>query len=160
MLLEAATRWPVTTWLLITSAVALWAYAVFQAFWYGAGQLEADIDALTRQLPALPVGEPAAGDAAVTPEPVQLPAPAAVVAPRIEPAATTAAVAWPLPRPRRSVTVAVEHADAERAQSARFGTGPLALLLLLGLLAGRASAGTYYVDGASPQCSNSGPGTQ
>jgi hypothetical protein len=54
----------------------------------------------------------------------------------------------------------VEHADAERARAARGGTGPLVALVLLGLLAGRATAGTYYVDGSSPQGSPSGPGTQ
>jgi len=41
----------------------------------------------------------------------------------------------------------------------RRGTGPLVALLLLGLLAGTASAGTYYVDASSPQCSPTGPGT-
>ena len=154
-LLEAFTRWPATAWLLAVSAVALWVYVLFQSCYYVAGKLEADIDTLARELPPLPAPEPTAA------EPPATPAPAAP-----EVVETTSEAPWPLPaRARRSVTVALEHAEAERAERARAaqggaGTGPLAVLLLLGLLAGRASAGTYYVDGSSPQCSPSGPGTQ
>ncbi len=54
-LAEAVGGQPVTTWLLLTSAVALWVYVLFQAWLYANGQLEADIATLTRQLPALPV---------------------------------------------------------------------------------------------------------
>jgi len=114
-LVEAFTRWPVTTWLLVTSAVALWAYAVFQACWYAAGQLEADIAALARTLPPLPANDRAPGDVPdMAGEPTATLPPAAVAA-APEPAASEPAIAWPLPRRRRSVTLALEQADAKRA---------------------------------------------
>src|SRR5262245_13390674 len=146
-LLETFTHQPAVTWLLVTSAIALWVYTLFQACYFTAGQLDADIRSLTRQLPQLPPNDP---------RPAIAPAPPVAV---IAAATAETPVAWPLPRPRRSVTLAVEHADAERARAARSGAGPLAALLLVGLLAGRASAGTYYVDASSAQCSNAGPGT-
>src|SRR4030095_16474766 len=65
----------------------------------------------------------------------------------------------PLPAAGRSATLALEPADAKRARSPPPGAGPLAALVLLGLLAGTAAAGTYYVDISSPQCSPAGPGT-
>ena len=149
-LLEAFTHRPATTWLLVTSAVALWLYVIFQSCYFVAGRLEADIDTLTRELPPLPAGEP---EAASEPE---APAEPAVI---VEPATAERPVAWPLPRrPRRSVTLAVEQADAERARTPRPDVGPLSVLLLLALLAGRAKAGTYHVGGANP-CSSTGPGT-
>ena len=103
-LLEAFTHWPATTWLLVTSAVALWVYVFFQCSYYIAGRLHAEIDALTHQLPALPA--PEAGSA----EP-------AAPAPEVAEPAIEATIAWPLPR--RSLTVAVEQADAERGRAAR-----------------------------------------
>ena len=179
-LLEALTRQPVTTWLLVTSAVALWVYALFQAGYYVAGRLELEIDEHIRQLPALPEPGNAPVEAAAANE---LPAvPQAIIEPIVVHDGTSArtGTAWPLPRRRRSVTVALEHADAERdrprthaepefpevespapngAPDRKPGPGPLAVVLLLALLAGKASAGTYYVDGSSPQCSSAGPGT-
>jgi hypothetical protein len=50
--LEAFTRWPATTWLLVTSAVALWAYALFQAGYYRRLS-RVETDALTRELAPL-----------------------------------------------------------------------------------------------------------
>ena len=110
-LLEAFTRWPVTTSLLVTSAVALWVYVVFQCGYYAAGRLHVEIDALASQLPALP----APGAASAEP-----PAPEAPAAPEAVETATEPVIAWPLPaRSRRSVSVALEQADAERARAAR-----------------------------------------
>ena len=106
--LQSLTRLPVGTWLLMTSAVALWVYALFQAGYYVTGRLEVEIDGLTRQLPQLP------GSADASPQ-----AQHAIVEPAgIDNGSTPAAIAWPMPRrTRRSVTVAVEHADAERARA-------------------------------------------
>ena len=112
-LLEALTHWPATTWLLVTSAVALWVYVFFQCSYYVAGRLHAEIDALTRQLPALPAPEPGSAEP---------PVPAAPAASEVVETPIEAPIAWPLPaRARRSVTVAVEQADAERARAARGG---------------------------------------
>ncbi|MEQ1833996.1 MAG: CDP-alcohol phosphatidyltransferase family protein, partial [Candidatus Eisenbacteria bacterium] len=74
---EAVTGRALATGFLFTTAVALWSYAIFQAWLYFHGQLEADIAALTRQLPALPeAGAPAA------PAPVASPVPARAAAAR------------------------------------------------------------------------------
>src|SRR6185503_12216910 len=166
-LIEAFTHQPVTTWLLVTSAVALWVYALFQAGYYVAGRLEVEIDALTAQLPPLPEPGRVAGDAAENAVPSS-PSPVIVEAAGGHDG-TGAQAAWPLPpRPRRSVTAALERARSAAAVESgaatgtsdrKPGPGPVAVILLLGLLAGRASAGTYYVDGSSLQCSPSGPGT-
>ena len=113
-LLETFTRWPATTWLLVTSAAALWVYVFFQCCYYVAGRLHAEIDTLTRQLPALPAAEPGSAEAQE---------PAAPAAAEIVETTVDAPIAWPLPaRTRRSVTVAVEQADAERARAARGGS--------------------------------------
>lgn len=124
-LAESASGRPVTTWLLVTCAVALWTYVVFQACYYAAGQLEADIDTLTRQLPELRPRD--------TAEP---------------PVRPIAAVAGRRPR------------EAARAHRRGVSAAPLAMLVCGVLLAGTASAATYYVDTASPQCSPAGPGTE
>ena len=60
ILAETWTGRSVTTGYLIASAVALWGYALFQAWYYVNGQLDADIAALTRQLPALPEADASA----------------------------------------------------------------------------------------------------
>ena len=121
---EAVTRWPVTTWLLVTSAVALWAYAVFQACYYAAGRLEADIAALARTLPPLPAGDRTPVDAPAAdgePQAPMPPVPPAEAGADAESSTAEASIAWPLPRRRRSVTLALEQADAERASSERPG---------------------------------------
>jgi phosphatidylglycerophosphate synthase len=123
-LIEAFTHRPATTWLLVTSAVALWVYVLFQSGYYVAGRLEADIDTLTRELPTLPGSEPGPADAPghdVQPEDQAGSSPPEV----LEAAAAETPILWPLPpRARRSVTVAVEHADAERARARSAAEGP------------------------------------
>jgi len=110
-LLEAVTHRPVTTWLLVTSAVALWVYLLFQCGYYAAGRLNVEIDTLVRQLPALPTPEADAGGQPAAP---------ALAAPETMETVSEAKVAWPLPgRARRSVSLALEQADAERERAAR-----------------------------------------
>ena len=54
ILAEAWTGRSMTTAYLVASAVALWAYTLFQAWYYTNGNLDAEIAALERKLPPLP----------------------------------------------------------------------------------------------------------
>src|SRR5438093_412704 len=160
-LLEAVTGRPVVTWLLLTSALALWTYAIFQACYYALGRLETEIDALTRQLPALSCRDeevpPARAPAPVATE--ATPAPDAARA--LETVPRAAGTAWPLPaRSSRPQATAAADPIAPRHGAAHAGAVSLVLLAMLLALSGSASAATYYVDGSSLQCSNAGPGTE
>ena len=57
ILAEAWTGRAITTLYLLVSAAALWAYTLFQSWYYVNGQLDAEIADLTRRLPALPEPE-------------------------------------------------------------------------------------------------------
>ncbi len=133
-LAQAASGTPVPTYLLVAAAVGLWVYVLFQARYYYAGRLEADVNTLGRQLTdvTLPSSE-------VTTE----------VATGVTTEITTAALsAVPLQTPVRE----------SRVRAALPAAG-LLLALTLGSVT-VASAETYYVDAASPNCSSTGAGTE
>jgi predicted metal-binding membrane protein len=76
ILAEAWTGRSVTTAYLVASAVALWAYTLFQAWYYTNGNLDAEIAALERKLPPLPPPDAAPaepGDSQAAPASVQAP---------------------------------------------------------------------------------------
>ena len=129
---EALSGRPVITWLLLTSAVALWVYVVFQAFYYANGGLDAKMAEHTESLPPLP------------PLPPRL---------RSE---------RPAPAPSRTPTLSlVSSGRHPRGQGQPGPAGrTLLVLLALGVCAGRSSAATYYVDNSTASCSNTGAGTQ
>ncbi len=128
---ESLTGQPVTTWLLLTSAGALWVYVLFQAWYYAHGQLDADLATLTVQLPPLPVADE-----------------------------TEAPAVLPTNPPTLSVVSAKARGDEPPRRSGHAGVTTLALLALCGLAAGPAAAATYYVDNSTAACSNNGAGTE
>lgn len=131
ILAEAILAKPVITWLLLTSAVALWIYVVFQAFYYANGGLVEKMAEHTESLPPLP---PRLRTERPTPPPARTPTLSLVSSPRP-------------PRPP--------------AQPGPAGQHWLLLLAALGALAcaGPAMAGTYYVDNTALSCSNNGAGS-
>ena len=130
ILAEAVLDLPVITWLLLVSAVALWVYVVFQAFYYANGGLHEHMAEHTESLPPLP---PRLRN--------ERPAPAA-------PPRTPTLSLVSSPRPPKPP-----------AAPGPAGRTLLLVLAALGALAGRAEAATYYVDNTSLLCSNTGAGT-
>ena len=128
---------PVITWYLLTSAVALWVYVVFQAFYYANGGLEEKMTELADQLPPLP---PRLRTERPTPPPARTPTLSLVSSPR--PPRPPGPSSGPAPGP----------APGPAGQS-------WILLFACLALAGRAEAATYYVDNTTASCSNSGTGS-
>lgn len=120
---------PVITWLLVVSAVALWVYVVFQAFYYANGGLHEQMAEHTESLPPLPPR------------------------PRNERASTAP------PRTPTLSLVSSPRPPKPPAQPGPAGRTLLLVLVALGALAGRAGAATYYVDNTSLLCSNTGNGS-
>jgi PKD repeat protein/phosphatidylglycerophosphate synthase len=142
-LLQTATGTPAPTLYLVTAAVSLWVYVLFQARYYYAGRLEADVHTLGRQLNGVLLPSEAATPAvAAAPSPKPMREPRAQVAMPVT--GLLLALTLSSAATARAATYYVDAASTN-CSSAGPGTEALPYCTISSALSARAAAGNTIV---------------